>query len=196
MTHDKFVTLCTAYDMTLSRVGHDSFICGTWHICMWDMTHACHVRYSVYYIWHDSVTWGAWLIHMSDMTHVYVWHNSRVCAIRMTWLMCMCDMTYVYVWHDSCVCATWLMCMCDMTQCTCDMTAAYEPFCFCLPPCLLRCVVPVTWLIYICGAWLIHTCKTTHLYVGHDVFTWTCLIHMWFVTPGSWLLNMWNMTPS
>jgi len=67
-------------------VWHDSFICVTWRIHMWDMTHL--------YVWHDSLICVTWLIHLCDMTHSYVWHDAFICV---TWLIHMCVMTHSYV---------------------------------------------------------------------------------------------------
>ena len=74
--HDSFTCvtwLMHISDTTLSCVRHDSFICERHDsfICI-DMTHS--------YVWHDSsicVTrllymWETWLIHMWDMSHSYV----------------------------------------------------------------------------------------------------------------------------
>ena len=47
--------------MTHSCGRHDSFICDTWLIHMWDMTHS--------YVTQDSFICDSWLIHMRRMTH-------------------------------------------------------------------------------------------------------------------------------
>jgi len=73
-------------------------------------------------VWHDSSICVTWLIHMFDvMTHSDVaqlirdvWHDTFICV---TWLICMCDtMTHSDVaqlirdvWHDSFKCVTWLV---------------------------------------------------------------------------------------
>jgi len=102
-------------DITHSYVWHDSFICVTWLIYMFDMTHL--------HAWHDSFTCVTWLIHMCDMTHSYVWQNSFICVTRLTDV---CVMTHSYVWHDSSTILKWLvpiyhyipqlMHICDMTH--------------------------------------------------------------------------------
>ena len=101
-----------------------SFMCETWLIHGWDMTHPYSRYYWFIYVrhnsyvrhqinqWHDSFICVIWLIHMCDMTHSYVWHDSFICV---TWLIHMCDMTHSYVRHDSFICEPWLinMCMCS-----------------------------------------------------------------------------------
>jgi len=86
-------------------VWHDLFVCVTWLIHMWDMTHS--------YVWRDSFICVTRLIHMCDATHSYVWHDSFICV---TWLIQMCDMTHSYVWHDSFIYVTWLIHMHDTTH--------------------------------------------------------------------------------
>jgi len=54
---------------------HDSFICETWLIHMWDMTHSYR-----------------------DMTHSYTRHHSFLHATRPIYTR---DLTHSYVWHDS-----------------------------------------------------------------------------------------------
>ena len=83
----------------------DSFICETWLIHMWDMTHS--------YVRHDSFICETWLIHMW-------WHMAwdtvpDAVAARswVIWLIHMCDMTHSFVWHDSFIRATWLIHTCD-----------------------------------------------------------------------------------
>ena len=81
---------------------HDSVICETWLIHMWDMTHS--------YVRHNSLIYETRLIHMWDMTHWYVRHDSFICE---TWLMHMC----AYEWqpficahvHESCLTYQWVM---------------------------------------------------------------------------------------
>jgi len=70
-------------------VRHDSFICESWLIHMWDMTHS--------YVRHDSFIWEIRLFHMGDMTHSYVRHDSFICE---TWLIHMWDKTHSYVRHE------------------------------------------------------------------------------------------------
>ena len=75
---------------------HDSYMCVTWLIHVWDVTHICP----------DGVVY----MHtpQSDMTHSHVRHDSYMCV---TWLI-----THTCVWHDSYmwvtrlkhVCVTWL----------------------------------------------------------------------------------------
>jgi len=114
---------------------HDSFLCVTWLILMWNMTRfMCGVTSSN--IWHDMTQVNFGLDggeHVCDMTHSYVWqdswHDAFLCVTRlMTWRIPMCDMTHdmthSYVWHDwrhdSFLCVTrlmtWRIPMCDMTD--------------------------------------------------------------------------------
>jgi len=73
-------------------VWHDSFICVTWLIHMYDIFTAQHHMSAMTppYLSHDSFICVTWLIHMCAMTHSYVCHDSFMCA-----------MTYSYVWHAS-----------------------------------------------------------------------------------------------
>ena len=120
--HDPCVT-CMAH----SRLWHDSFICVTWPIYMFDMTHA--------YIWHKSFICVTFLLHNSDMTHSYIWHDSFnnawhdsfwtclqdfncssdsfICVI---WLIHTCDITPWHVWHESFINVTWLLHMNGVTH--------------------------------------------------------------------------------
>jgi len=65
------------FDMTHSRVRHESFTCATWRIHMHDMTHS-HVYMthqaqppskSYSHVWHDAFTCATWIIHMCDKTN-------------------------------------------------------------------------------------------------------------------------------
>jgi len=87
---------CRAYERVMSPICTShvaSFICATWLVHKWDMTHT----------------------YARGMTHSYAWHDSFVCV---TWLICMRDMTHSYAWHDSFVCVTWLIRMRDLTRMT------------------------------------------------------------------------------
>jgi len=99
--------------MTHSYARHNSFLCETWLILMWDMTHFC-VR-------HDSFSCVAWLILMRDMTHSYVRHDS---FLYETWLILIAlekelitNITLIHVRHDPVVWETQLSHVWDM-----DMT--------------------------------------------------------------------------
>jgi len=119
--------------MTHSYVWHDSSICVTWLIHMFDMTHS-----------YDSSICVTWLIHMFDMTHSYVWHDSFICV---TWRIHMCDMIQSYVWLDSFICVPWLFHTWDKAY-----TYVWRDSFIC-----------VMWLIYMCDdssirvIWLIRT---------------------------------------
>ena len=58
------VTSCCMRDI----MRHDSFICETWLIRTWDMTHS--------YVRHAAFLCETWLVHMCDMTHSYVRRDS------------------------------------------------------------------------------------------------------------------------
>jgi len=93
-------------DVTHSYVRHDSFICKTWLVHMWDMTRSyvlsgvpevvsvciCDVTNSC--VRHDSFIRETWLIHMWDTTRSYVRHDSFICE---TWRTHMRDTTLSYV---------------------------------------------------------------------------------------------------
>jgi len=155
-------------DMAHSYVCHDSFICVTELIHMYDKTHSvCDMTHS--YMWHDSFICVTWLspdlstcvtglIHMCDMSHSYVWHDS---FLRMTWLH-MCGMTqscfwhdwvmtYSHVRHDSFVCVTWLIQMIDMTH-----SFVWHGW-----------FSDMTWPVHNV-TWLIHTSAMKHSYMYHD----------------------------
>jgi len=155
------------YDMAHSYGTNDSYICDTWLIHMWHITHICDMTHP--YVWHDSFVCVTWLIHM------YVpglWRMRAHCFICVTWLICMCDMTHSYMWHGSFICVTWLIHMCDMTHAyvwhnsfMCAMSHLnmwHDSF--------LR----VTWLT--------HTCDATYSYVWRDSFI---CVSTWFVKEGA-----------
>jgi len=77
------------YTYTNSSYIRDAFLCVTWLIHMWDMTHS--------YVC-TSPRWCTWLIYMCDMTHSFVFCE--------TWVIRMCDITHSFVWHDSFICVT------------------------------------------------------------------------------------------
>jgi hypothetical protein len=156
--HDSFLWL--HYVLPLRR----KFICVTWLIRTWDVTHSYVWDYLMThsYMRHDLFVCVTWLIsvtalcaapepegHVCDMTHSYVGCDSVVCCcdscicVRHEW--CICD--------DFFVCETWLIRMCDKT-------CSY-----------------VWHDSFVCVTWLIHTRDVTHshvmtpLYVGHDLFT-------------------------
>jgi len=62
-----------------------SFICGTWHIRMWDMTYS--------YMGHDSIIWWTWLIHMWDVTEAYVRHDIFIWSSHVPYMNMSC-LTY------------------------------------------------------------------------------------------------------
>jgi len=105
-------------------MGHDSFVCVTWRIDMWYMTHSydLHVLWGAHppenpsliyiilwgmtHLWlgHDSFVCGTWLIHMTflhDERHI---HLKARRMHEWSW-----DMTLQYEGHDSFICGTWLI---------------------------------------------------------------------------------------
>ena len=100
--HNSFMCetwLIHVWDMTYSCMTHDSFMCDTWLIHVWHMTHSCVTQ--------DSFMCDTWLIHayIAQPTLCVTWLN-RVCAV--TCLDRLCDVTRSYV--------TWLIYVCDMIQ--------------------------------------------------------------------------------
>jgi len=83
------------WDMTHSYVWHDSFICVTWLIHMFNRTHS--------YVWHDSFICVTWLIHMCDMTPL------KLNLLKMLNMLNMLNLPHL-------LCGTWLIHMCDMTH--------------------------------------------------------------------------------
>ena len=151
---------CARYGSASSII--TMFMCATWLVHHWDMTHSC-VR-------HDSFiieTWlnETWLIHVCDMTRAslllaihcslsnHVSFMSHSCLISFTVRCASAIMTHSYVRHDSFICVTWLIHMCDMTH----SYVRHDSF--------------------ILATWLIDMCDTTHWYVGHDsLISWARLM--------------------
>jgi len=106
LVYTRTCSVLTAADLincdAICKRRHDSVICETWLIHMWDMTHS--------YVRHDSFICETWLIDMWDMTHWYVRHDSFICD---TWLRHMCT----YEWqpficahvHESCLTYEWIV---------------------------------------------------------------------------------------
>jgi len=170
------------------------------------------------HVWHDSSICVTWLMQMFEMTQPYVWHDSLpslgtllLMTSCVTWLVDMCDMTRWYVWHDSLdvwhdsidlrrnslTYATWLIYMCDMTHLMCDMNSsirvtwliafsrhvtAHDKLCDMTHPYAWQFIhfsdfLFATLLTYL--IWLIQMCDMTHPYAWHDssiCVTW--LIYM------------------
>ena len=160
-------------------VWHDSFICVTWRIHMYDsFWHHYHTRDPLLLqypsVWHDSFTCATWRIHVCDMTHSHVWHDPITCV---KWPIHMCDMIDSHVWHDSFICLTLFDTTIPLVTPFCcsahlrDMTHSHV---------WQDASTRVTWLI--------HACEMTHSHVWnemHDTYeTW--LIHTW---------HIWGWTP-
>ena len=111
------------WDMTPSYVGHDSFISLT--ICSTPLRCLClFIFHSL--ARRDSFICGTWLIHTWDMTHFLFWQYIRrrcaACASfprferRVTWLTDICGIFHSLVRHDSYMYGTWLIHTWDMTH--------------------------------------------------------------------------------
>ena len=150
-----------------SYVRHDSFVCETWLMHMWDMNHS--------YVRHDSSICETWLIHMWDMTHSCDRHDSSILTLSLQrrsslmWLnscdsfMCvmgpigllhMCDVTHTQVRHDSSILTNRL-----------QRRQSY-----------------VCHDSFICETWLIHICAMTHMTHARVVRCMILLIHTWDMT--------------
>jgi len=79
------VTCLQSYCATHSYVGHDSFVCGTWLIHMWDMNP---------YMGHDSFICGTWL----NMSHVYKATVRRIAKERLCANICAYE-SETEMWH-------------------------------------------------------------------------------------------------
>jgi len=131
----------TAGVITHSCLRHDSFVCETGLVHMWDMTHF-YARHDVFIHMCDAL----WMVHIADvMTHSYVRHDSSICE---TWLISMRDMTYLftcvtllYVRHHSFICETWLSL--DGTYGRCHVSFTCE-----------------TWLIHMWDMTYSHMCRS------------------------------------
>jgi len=186
--------------LPLACVRRESFICATWLIRMWDLTHS-YVRHGSFIevsadapylrlllsclawltcVSRDPFICATWPICKFDMTHSYVRRDSLMCATWLiAWLWHVWAMTHLHVQHDPFICATWLIHKCDVT---CSYVRRDSFTC-------------ATWLIHwgrcwrvlldadMCEPWLIYMCNMTHLYVQHDSFICaTRLIYMCDVT--------------
>jgi len=100
-------------DLTAAQVGHDSFICVTWFIHMYDMFH--------------SYMWCALFVCVLHIYVCFIYGWEHVLVVNAvadsdrragrTWLIHMCDMTYSYVWHVSFIYVMCLICLCFTYLC-------------------------------------------------------------------------------
>jgi len=137
-------------------VWHDSCVCVTWLLCVWDMTPVC--------VWYDSCVCVTWLLCVCDMTPVCVWHDSCVCVI---WLLCVCDMTPVCVWYDPLTLENDVYVSNDVHVFM--HTCAHQNGV--VTPAWHESFITVAWLTQssMCVAWLIvYVCGMPHLHVWHD----------------------------
>jgi len=85
MWHDSHAALNIAMQNN-RHAWHGVFICETWLIHMWDMTH-WHVTWLTRSAQHRHARWQTcmiWRMHMWDMTHLYVRHDSWICNMTHT----------------------------------------------------------------------------------------------------------------
>ena len=72
------------------------------------------------YVWRDSFICVTWLIHMYDVTHWNMWHNLFVWYERrspsQTPTMCWVIDSFIFTMCGSFIRATWLIDMCDITH--------------------------------------------------------------------------------
>jgi len=149
--------------MLYSYVRHDSCICETRFVYMWDMiiymflpapqTLGCSCfeskRWGVAVL-RGQITCEMCLVHMWDMTHSYVRHDSFICATRLIQIQ---NTTYLYVRHNSFTCIS--------RRHKCWVVAD------------VRQSLP-------CQTCFIHMSHMTYSYVRHISFICeTCFIHMW-----------------
>jgi len=147
-------------DMT--HLYHDSYICETWLMREWDMTHA-HLSkplaFRILHVRHDTFICVTWLMCTSVWSR---WHSAffvssmpRSRCICVTWLIHMWDMTHSHAWHDSFICVTWLIHMRDMTH----LYVWHASFiCVTCP----AAAASVWHNSFICVTWLIHVCHMAH----------------------------------
>jgi len=99
MCHQRFIEKPAYVCMCVPRlmyvhVWHDSFICVTCLLHMYDET--CS------YVWHDWVTCMTWLRHVCDATSsLYVWHGSFTCVTRIVMTISDNIGTLAYASHGS-----------------------------------------------------------------------------------------------
>ena len=89
--------LVQMWDVILSYVGHDSFICGTSFFHMWDMI--------LSYVGHDSFICGTRLIESQDTSHSKSENQTNAY-----------DRTHSDVGYDAFLRGTWFFCMWDTTH--------------------------------------------------------------------------------
>jgi len=86
----RFLTFAVTCKCMCDHVRHELFICETWHVHMWDMTHS--------YVWHDSFVCVIRLIHeRRDMSYSSVRHDPFMCE---TWPINVECMGHSSVRHD------------------------------------------------------------------------------------------------
>jgi len=161
---------------------HDSFICGTWLIYIWDMTHL-YVRHesfthatriarqrNVCLIHHDSFTYMTHLCmgHDSFIRETWIIHNvTQIARHRNIYLIhhdSFICMIHSYVGHDS----FWVIYTCDTNHSAQKSLCGYN-----------------TTYLY---ARLIYIWDMTHLNVGHESFT---MWHKSFDTEMSAWIQRW-----
>jgi len=185
-----------------SYVWHDSFICVTWLIHLFERdSFECSQHPVHLHVWLDAfmlVIW-IWLFHMYDMTHPYAWHDVFICEtllirylrpdsfIRVIW-------THLYVWRDSFIHAKWRFSL-DLFKYVIwlihvyDLTHSYVRHDLLTHRCV-NCLL--TWLLHVYDlTYHVQMCQRPS---GHDLTCRTWLIHTYDLTCGTWLIYTCDLT--
>ena len=155
-------------DMTHPRVERAPFLCGTWLVLVYTLTHSC-VTWLInacvmtyWYVWHDSFLYVVCIVYMQVLLifKAMPWyHAGRASFWRVTRriVLCartrchvrldsfMCAMTHRCMRHDLLICVIWLIHICDMTHCFAGSAHFWSAACVCHDS--LSCA---PWLIYVC----------------------------------------------
>jgi len=116
--HAHIISALVAHQLH-SRVWHDSFMSGTWLLCMCEVIWFTHMTWLTH-MWDIWVihTWDMWLIHMCDMGHDGYWayaYDQRTFMCE-RWLIHMCNMSHSCVTRNFFICVTSLIYMREMAH--------------------------------------------------------------------------------